>query len=73
MWNMRDRDQDDSIPLSLTYHRETDLAIHVSDGVDGPLIWLPKSRIEYDGADHDEGDVIDVVVPEWLVRKAGLA
>jgi hypothetical protein len=69
---MRDR-EDDSIPMSLIFRRETDLAIHVSDGADGHLVWLPKSRIEYDGDDHNEGDVIDVIVPGWLVRKTGLA
>jgi len=69
---MRDRD-DDAIPMSLIFHRETDLAIHVSDGFDGHLVWLPKSRIEFDGEGHDESDVIDVIVSGWLVRKTGLA
>lgn len=47
---------------------ETDAAILVSIG-EGQNIWLPKSKIDYDGG---VGDTIDVEMPEWLALEKGL-
>ena len=49
---------------------ETDCAILVED--DTGNYWLPKSQINYDGAEYEKGDEIAIDIPEWLAEDKGL-
>ena len=62
----------------LYYKTQTDNAIGVAefdDYEDGDIIWLPKSQIEYNEIDMDateEGDEVEIEIPEWLAKAKGL-
>lgn len=59
------------IEVSVTFKRETDRAVLINDG--DKDIWLPKSQIEVDGGEYPEpGEVVDLLVAEWLAKDKGL-
>ena len=55
--------------FDVTFIRETDMAILVE--VEGDEFWLPKSQIDWLGC-AEEGDEIEVRVPEWLAEEKEL-
>jgi hypothetical protein len=60
------------VELAVEVHRQTPAALIVWDA--GVSVVLPKSQIEYEG-DYDqleEGDVIEIEIPEWLADREGL-
>ncbi len=60
------------IDVAVTFKRATDAAICVNDG--DRDIWLPLSQIESDEdlRTADEGDALELLVPEWLAKENGL-
>lgn len=56
---------------SLIFMGETPKAIKVINEETSEDFWLPKSQIEYDPSAF-EGEVIDVEIPDWLAKNAGL-
>lgn len=55
-------------------YRETDKAILVKDGDDGPngfSEWIPKSQIHDDSDLWKEGQDGDLVVKSWLAEQKG--
>lgn len=59
--------------VSLAFHRETPLAIQVSEsGKQAEAFWLPKSQIEW-SIDPTNELSCDVTLPEWLAREKKLA
>lgn len=57
------------IEICLEIKHETDLALHVTDGVT-ELQWIPKSEV-YLMEDGGPGDTIDIAMPEWLAMEKG--
>ncbi len=57
--------KNDMIEFEVTFVRETAAAILVE--LDGEEYWLPKSQIQWIGA-AEEGDILEVNVPRWLVE-----
>ena len=55
----------------LVFVRETDKAIGVRLDEDAPVVWLPKSEIEFHVGDPAPG-VVHVIAPEWLATQRGL-
>lgn len=53
----------------LIYEAETDLAIGIRMEGEEEIIWLPKSQIEYDGADYEKDDPIFIHIPDWLAKE----
>ena len=53
--------------FSVKLLRETDAAIHVDHGAG--KCWLPKSQLDYTTGDADEGDIIEVEMPQWLAEE----
>ena len=62
--------EDEMESFMFEFVTETDGAILVEDE-DGKY-WLPKSVIEYDGAEYEKGDEITIDIPEWLAEEKGL-
>ena len=61
----------EKIEMSVTFKRETDLAVLINDG--DKDIWLPKSQLgSYEFCDTGPGEVIDIEVAEWLAKEKGL-
>jgi len=59
----------------LFYKAQTHNAIGVSEFEGDAIIWLPKSQIEYDEIVLDEiedGNEIELEIPEWLATEKGL-
>ena len=70
----------EKIPCSLRYVGTTNsgLALIVTEGVkdsEGKDIvhFLPISQIEYDEDELEEGKVIEIAIPRWLIKKQGLS
>lgn len=58
--------------LTLSFHRETEKAILVSEtGKAADAVWLPKSQISYE--EDPQGFKCIVEVPEWLCIEKGFA
>jgi len=51
--------------FDMEFIRETDMAILTL--FEGTEYWLPKSQIDWIGA-AEEGDEIEVSIPEWLAE-----
>lgn len=47
---------------------ETDKAIRFNDGT--RVVWLPKSQVEV--PEHNQGDVVEITLPEWLAKEKEL-
>lgn len=67
----RDREAE-MIDVTVTFKRATDKALLVNDG--DRDIWLPLSQVKCDEdlRTADEGDVLELLVPEWLAKEKGL-
>lgn len=59
------------IDIACALRRETDKAFAVSETEDGPLIWLPKSQVEWH-ANAPGKSIGTMVMPEWLAKDKGL-
>ena len=46
--------------------------ITLGAAIDGDQVWLPKSQIEMSDDCPEEGDLIEVDVPDWLAEEKGL-
>jgi len=58
--------------FTLDVQAVTDKAINVTDGSEGQ--WLPKSQVECltKPLEHiEEGDVIHIMIQEWLAKQKG--
>ena len=63
------------VDVSVMIRAETDKAILVSEGINGPdgkeiRHWLPRSQIEIDPNMGDDGAT--VTLPRWLCEEKGL-
>jgi hypothetical protein len=61
----------EKIEVSVTFKHITDRAVLVNDG--DKDIWLPLSMV--DGGDimaMEPGDVVELLLPEWLAKEKGL-
>jgi len=59
------------ITVSGTLEAETDKAIllKIEDEHLEPItVWLPKSQIEYDEDEAQQGENLDISCPEWLME-----
>ena len=55
--------------IDLEIRRETEKALHLSDGViEG---WVAKSLIENYDDDWEIGQTVEVEIPEWLAEDLG--
>lgn len=52
--------------------RETEKAWLVTDGMEEYAIWIPKSQVEFDKEDPEEGDTVLMTIPKWLAIDKGL-
>ena len=60
------------VELELVVHAESSLAYMVSDDGDRrKAVWLPKSKIDFEG-DPRLGKQTCFLVPEWLAAAKGL-
>lgn len=67
---------DDMIPFYGTFLHETDKAILVlpeGENDEALAVWLPKSKIDWDGDDYKRGQDIEVLLPRWLAEAKDLA
>ena len=65
----RDREDQPTVELSVTFTgRETELAYEISDG-DGVLHWIPISQTV---ETHRKGSSGTIVIYEWIAKKKGL-
>lgn len=54
---------------TLQFLRETEKAIHVTEGKFDDAVWLPKSQIEYE----IKGQLVEVTMPLWLAQEKKFA
>jgi hypothetical protein len=57
------------VDVTLQFLRETDKAIHVTEGTDADAVWLPKSQIEYEV----KSELVEVTLPRWLAAEKKFA
>ncbi len=58
------------IDLTVHRHAQTAKAVRVSDdGEDSKAVWLPLSQIEIG---DEDGNHIEITLPEWLAKDKGL-
>lgn len=63
----RDRHEDMMIPFEAKYIHQTSEALKVD--IEGEVVWLPKSAIEYDEDELEcaqKGNTINIEIPERL-------
>ena len=60
-------DSDNYLLTGAVYIKQTEKAIYVD--YEGKHFWLPKSQIVYDGTNYENGDDINIELPEWLLKK----
>jgi hypothetical protein len=63
----------DLVDVTVFFIRETDKAIGIgrTNSV-GPVLYLPKSQIEYEPKAPMSGQAIEVAMPKWLAKEKGL-
>ena len=64
------RREAETIEVSVTFKRFTAHSVMVNDG--DRDVWLPLSQVDYDFCDTDEGEVIELLMPEWLAKEKGM-
>ncbi|MHB1099497.1 MAG: hypothetical protein ACYCZR_08080 [Burkholderiales bacterium] len=69
----------EKIEVAVTFKHITDRAVLVNDG--DKDVWLPLSQVEVNDGGDDEstfwgdlepGQIIEIVVPEWIAKNKGL-
>lgn len=60
------------VELSVQFLSETEKAIRVDMGDGEGDQWMPKSICRMSEEDPDEGDFIEIFIPEWFALKEGL-
>ncbi len=64
----------DNITLKLRLHGRTALSLLVSrDGDASAAVWLRKSKIVGGQTVNDDGNTVELTIPEWLARSERLA
>lgn len=62
------------VTVTVMYKRMTDKAVEVSatGDPDDPTIWIPKSKIGSMEIVHEDEEIYEISIPEWIALREGL-
>jgi hypothetical protein len=57
--------------IEVIFLSETTNGILLKENGSDDQTWFPKSQIDWDDGAYDEGEIVDIEIPMWLLQEKG--